>query len=117
MAHDREFKKRLEDGRIQKHRIPSTDAIEINEGIGAVRFDVLSKHVLPTGISTWVNLFVVFRQRKKNTNEISKAKISLRKYQCIGEKWGRRQNFNINSVKEAKAILELLRVVYPNAFI
>jgi hypothetical protein len=96
----------------------STDTIVIGMGHtcpspSTPQFIEVSRAVTETGVPTWINMLVAFRKYLPHRNALSRIKVSLRKYQFIGGKWSRRQNFNVNSLSEARAVIRTLKVYFP----
>ena len=83
-------------------------------------FVVLESVLIPTGMSSWYNCYIPYRTVMKGRKLVSKVKLSLRKYQLLANhngssdpKWIRRQNYNINHLREARAIYQLLITYFP----
>ena len=100
--------------------LPDTSTIPIGGTYGKVKYHLINKLVIPTGINSWVNVMGIFRQEKVSTGTIYKPRITLRKYQLVVDpkkgykKWLKRQTFNINSAREAAAVLQLIRAIHPD---
>jgi len=76
---------------------------------------VLARQVVPTGVRHWFNVYFSYRTVNR-AGRISRVKLSLRKYQRTGEEtFAMRQSYNVNSPREAQAVMGFLRASFPQS--